>query len=103
MKKQLVILSAMVLLFFCGFTLAQGFGLKKKRPKPPEFADVVIDNYSCKGHLRAPVVFKHWLHRAKYSFRLCHVDIGFAMNAGDTNITDECSQRGLFFGACHNG
>ena len=30
----------------------------------------------------APVVFEHWLHRAKYTCRLCHVDVGFAMKAG---------------------
>ena len=103
MKKQLVGALVTVLVVFCCFALAQGFGLKKKRPKPHEFADVVIDNYSSKGNLRAPVVFKHWLHRAKYSCRLCHVDIGFAMKAGDTNITDEDNKRGLFCGTCHNG
>ena len=102
MKKQLVVLVAMVLLVFCGLAWAQEFGLKKKRPKPHEFANVVIDNYSSKVN-QAPVVFKHWLHRARYSCRLCHVDIGFAMKAGATNITDEDIQRGLFCGSCHNG
>jgi c(7)-type cytochrome triheme protein len=92
----------MVLVLFFGFTLAQGFGLKKKRPKPHEFGNVVIDNYSSKAN-KAPVVFKHWLHRARYSCRLCHVDIGFAMKGGATNITDQDNQRGLFCGSCHNG
>ncbi len=102
MKKRLVVLLAMVLILFCGLALAQEFGLKKKRPKPHEFGNVVIDNYSSKAN-KAPVVFKHWLHRSKYSCRLCHVDIGFAMTVGATNITDQDNQRGLFCGACHNG
>ena len=102
MKKQLVVSMAMVLVVFCGLAWAQEFGLKKKRPKPHEFANVVIDNYSSKANM-APVVFKHWLHRAKYSCRLCHVDIGFAMKVGVTDITDKDNQRGLFCGSCHNG
>jgi len=32
------------------------------------------------------VVFDHWLHRAKFTCRLCHVDIGFAMKAEATDI-----------------
>ncbi|MEN8256238.1 MAG: c(7)-type cytochrome triheme domain-containing protein [Thermodesulfobacteriota bacterium] len=102
MKKQLIALLSLVLFVFCGFALAQEFGLKKKRPKPHEFGTIVIDNYSSKAN-KAPVVFKHWLHRARYSCRLCHVDIGFAMNAGATNITEKDNQRGLFCGSCHNG
>ncbi|RMG73133.1 MAG: hypothetical protein D6710_03880, partial [Nitrospirae bacterium] len=56
------------------------FGVKKRMPKPHEYGNIVIDNYSTKKNI-APVVFNHWLHRAKYTCRLCHVDIGFAMKA----------------------
>ena len=45
----------------------------------------VIDNYS-KRYRLSPVVFDHWLHRAKFTCRLCHVDIGFAMKANETGI-----------------
>lgn len=102
MKKQLVIFVAIILIVFCGLAPAQDFGLKKKRPKPHEFGNIIIDNYSTKAN-QAPVVFKHWLHRARFSCRLCHVDIGFAMKGGATDITDSDIQRGLFCGACHNG
>ena len=78
------------------------FGVKKKRPKLHEYGNVVINNYSEKKNI-APVVFKHWLHRVKYTCRLCHVDIGFAMYAGDTGITEEYNETGFYCGACHNG
>jgi len=103
MKKQLVLLFVAVsIVVFCGYSIAQEFGLKKKRPKPHDFGNVIINNYSSKAN-KAPVVFKHWLHRSKYTCRLCHVDIGFAMKAGATDITDKDISRGLFCGACHNG
>ena len=48
---------------------------------PADYGRVVINNASQKAGL-APVVFDHWLHRAKYTCRLCHIDIGFGMKAG---------------------
>jgi hypothetical protein len=34
-----------------------------------------------------PVSFDHWSHRARFTCRLCHVDVGFAMAAGQTGIS----------------
>jgi c(7)-type cytochrome triheme protein len=77
------------------------FGEKTKRPKPRDFGNVVINNYSAaKGE--AAVVFPHWLHRSKYTCRLCHVDLGFAMRTGDTDITEMDNNAGMFCGSCHN-
>jgi len=80
----------------------QAAGTKKRRPLPDEFGNVVINNYSQKNNV-APVVFSHWLHRSKYSCRLCHVDIGFAMEVNGTGIREEDNRKGLYCGACHNG
>jgi c(7)-type cytochrome triheme protein len=74
---------------------------KKRRPLPYEFGSVVIDNHSRAAGL-PPVVFEHWLHRAKYTCRLCHVDIGFAMKAGGTDIKAADNMAGFYCGACHN-
>ena len=99
MKKTLFVL---VLVLACaGLALAQGGG-KKKRPLPYEFGRVVINNYSEKAGL-APAVFDHWLHRAKFTCRLCHVDIGFAMKTGGTSIKASDNMSGYYCGACHNG
>lgn len=77
-------------------------GVKKRRPLPHEFGRVVLNNASEKAGL-APVVFDHWLHRAKFTCRLCHVDVGFAMAAGATGITAADNAGGFYCGACHNG
>jgi c(7)-type cytochrome triheme protein len=49
------------------------------------------------------VVFDHWVHRSRFTCRLCHVDIGFAMEAGGTDITAAKNRQGLYCGACHDG
>ncbi len=69
---------------------------------PYEYGRVVIANHSQSAGL-APVVFDHWRHRSKFTCRLCHVDIGFAMKAGATNITASTNKQGFYCGACHNG
>ena len=71
--------------------------------KPPaDYGRVIISNFSAKGGV-APVVFDHWLHRAKYTCRLCHVDIGFGLKANATGITAADNSKGVYCGACHNG
>lgn len=76
--------------------------VRKRRAPPSEFGRVVISNHSEAARL-APVVFDHWLHRARYTCRLCHVDVGFAMKAGATGITAADNVAGQYCGACHDG
>jgi c(7)-type cytochrome triheme protein len=97
--KRFVILT--LILVFCGTSQSQT-GTKKKRPLPYEFGRVVLNNYSEKADL-PPVVFEHWIHRSKFTCRVCHVDIGFAMKAGQTGIRAVDNERGYYCGACHNG
>lgn len=99
MKKLFLIIS--LILIFTGITLAQP-GVKKKKPLPHEYGRVIMNNYSTRVGL-APVAFDHWLHRSKFTCRLCHVDIGFAMKAGGTGIKASDNIRGYYCGACHNG
>jgi c(7)-type cytochrome triheme protein len=95
---------AMFLLVFTSAALAQTFGVKKRPPKPREYGNVTINNYSLNGsNPIAPVVFQHWLHRTKFTCRLCHVDLGFAMEAGGTEIKEEDNESDFYCGACHNG
>jgi c(7)-type cytochrome triheme protein len=100
MNKRTFVALALILVF-CGQTLAQT-GTKKKRPLPYEYGRVIINNYSENANL-APVVFEHWIHRSKFTCRVCHVDIGFAMKAGTTDIKAADNARGYYCGACHNG
>jgi c(7)-type cytochrome triheme protein len=99
MKRLFFVL--FLILIFAGITLAQ-VGVKKKRPLPQEYGRSIISNHSEKAGM-APVVFDHWLHRAKFTCRLCHVDIAFAMKTGGTDIKAVDNMKGFYCGACHNG
>jgi c(7)-type cytochrome triheme protein len=100
MKKSFV-LAGVILTLCITYALAET-GIKKRRPLPFEYGRVVINNYSEDTHL-APVVFDHWLHRVKFTCRVCHVDIGFAMQAGKTDIRAVDNMSGYYCGTCHNG
>jgi c(7)-type cytochrome triheme protein len=76
-------------------------GSFKRRTPPQEFGRVVLANQAKKSKM-GPVVFDHWLHRAKYTCRVCHVDVGFAMKAGATDIRAADNASGMYCGACHN-
>ncbi|HIJ86256.1 MAG TPA: hypothetical protein HPP97_01070 [Desulfuromonadales bacterium] len=51
----------------------------------------------------AAAVFPHWSHRARYTCRVCHEELGFSMRAGDTGISRAQYVSGKYCGACHNG
>ncbi|HZZ85241.1 MAG TPA: c(7)-type cytochrome triheme domain-containing protein [Anaeromyxobacteraceae bacterium] len=91
---------AVLVLFAATAARGQQGPAKKRRPLPYEFGRVVIANHSEKAGL-APVVFEHWLHRTKYTCRVCHVDVGFAMKAGGTNVRATDNANGFYCGACH--
>ncbi len=99
MKRIIFVLSALAI--FASLSFAQT-GVKKKRALPPEYGNVIINNYSVRGGM-PPVEFKHWLHRSMYTCRLCHVDLAFGMRAGTTNIRAADNRKGFYCGTCHNG
>lgn len=102
MKKALPLLFVcLTVLALAGIALAQG-GVKKKRPLPPDYGKVVMNNYSEKAGI-SPVVFDHWVHRSRFTCRLCHVDIGFAMKTGTTGIKAADNMAGYYCGTCHDG
>ena len=51
----------------------------------------------------SPVVFDHWLHRAKFTCRICHIDIGFVMKGEATDIRAADNINGYYCGSCHDG
>ena len=73
------------------------------QPPPPasQYGQVILNNHASTGP--GPVVFDHWLHRSKFTCRLCHVDIGFAMQANATGVSATTNAQGFHCGACHNG
>jgi c(7)-type cytochrome triheme protein len=85
-----------------GMLLYAGAATALTSPDPETYGMVIIRNFSGRAGF-APVQFDHWLHRAFYTCRLCHVDIGFAMEENGTKITAESNGKGYHCGACHNG
>ncbi len=103
MKKIMFITTALLcIMVFMTMAFADQLGFRKRRPAYHEYANVVINNFSAKNKI-APVVYNHWLHRSKYTCRVCHLDLKFAMKGGGTGITEESNNKGLYCGACHNG
>lgn len=82
--------------------LAAGPAAGLRLPIPPEYGRVVLDAGSSRAGL-PPVAFDHWRHRARFTCRLCHVDVGFAMQAGASQVTAAGNQAGFHCGACHDG
>jgi c(7)-type cytochrome triheme protein len=76
--------------------------LGMKLPIPHLYGRVVMNNSSSKAKV-LPVGFDHWRHRSQFTCRLCHVDIGFAMAAGETRVSASSNKSGYHCGACHNG
>jgi c(7)-type cytochrome triheme protein len=82
------------------FTLAQIY-LPKPPPQPEDYGKVILNNHATEGP--GPVIFDHWLHRSMFTCRVCHVDVGFAMEAKATGISASTNRAGFHCGACHDG
>src|SRR6185369_17041214 len=78
--------------------------LKSIPPNGPfwKYGNVVMRSRTRKAGM-APVVFAHWSHRARYTCRVCHLELGFSMRMGDTGITRAQYLEGKYCGACHYG
>lgn len=79
----------------------------ERKPQPvdatPEVhGRVVLDALAAQAGVPA-VTFDHWRHRTAYTCRACHVDLGFAMKAGETQVSAATNEAGSHCGACHDG
>jgi c(7)-type cytochrome triheme protein len=66
------------------------------------YGNVALRNRSSRKGM-APVLFPHWLHRAKYSCRVCHLELDFSMPRGGSGISRGGNLAGRHCGACHDG
>jgi len=71
-------------------------------PAPERYGHVTLDRATRQAQV-PPVGFEHWRHRAQFTCRLCHVDIGFAMRAGASEVSADTNREGYHCGACHDG
>lgn len=71
-------------------------------PVREEYGNILI-NRTSEANDQQPVNFSHWLHRTKFTCRVCHGELDFIMKANATEITERENRKGKFCGACHNG
>ena len=72
-------------------------------PTAEEYGDVLIKRVSFSREM-APVIFSHAIHRAKYTCRVCHDELEFSMQAGETPILcKDGEEKGKHCTVCHNG
>lgn len=71
-------------------------------PKAELFGNLLISRTTEKGEVK-PASFSHWSHRLRYTCRVCHLELEFALKANTTEITEEANRKGQFCGACHDG
>jgi len=73
-------------------------------PPPDEYGNLLIDRTSSKSAVK-PVAFSHWIHRRKFTCRVCHYELEFNMKQNTTEITEAGNRSGKFCGTsgCHDG
>lgn len=71
-------------------------------PAAESYGNILMDSVSSANGAK-PVAFSHWIHRRKFTCRVCHSELGFFMEKGGTEITETANREGSFCGACHNG
>lgn len=91
----------LVLTVFTAAAAAQQIFLPSSPPEEQFYGRVVLRSHPEKSP--GGVVFDHWLHRSQFTCRVCHVDIGFAMQAGASGITAVSNGQGFHCGTCHDG
>jgi len=89
-------------------TLALAVALGSGAPPPSgraadeQHGQVVLDAFT--GKLGLPsVTFDHALHRERHTCRVCHVDLAFALRAGESGVSATTNEAGQHCGACHDG
>lgn len=92
------------LLFVCAVATAQARSIYPlpPHPEPHLYGTILMDRVSTAKGVK-PVVFSHWLHRARISCAVCHSELEFELKTGETEISEADNQSGRYCGACHNG
>ena len=70
---------------------------------PQDYGTLTLDKRTGPGTPMREVRFPHWLHRSKFTCKVCHTDIGFPFKRGGTEITMTDVFNGKYCGECHNG
>lgn len=77
----------------------KSMGLKS----PGDYGNIVLNNKTGEGKAMPAVIFPHWWHRTQFTCKVCHMEIGFPMKAGETDFVMGDIFAGKQCGTCHNG
>jgi c(7)-type cytochrome triheme protein len=68
---------------------------------PDEYGNILINRTSSEE----AATFSHWIHRQKFTCRVCHFELEFNMRVNTTEITEAANKSGRYCGAggCHDG
>jgi len=102
MKKPLISFLALVGAGFFFIEMAAGYWDFPPELPPDEYGNILIDRATSQGDVK-PAVFSHWVHRVKYTCRVCHSELEFSFEKNATPITEEANKSGKYCGACHDG
>ncbi len=101
----LTALAAAVLLYHGAYAEGvQGAAAEHSKIKDPgSYGTIIIKKNTGDREDLRPVVFPHWVHRQRYTCKVCHTDLGYSLKAGTADIKQADIEAGESCGACHNG
>ncbi len=108
MKIHIVLLMSVFLLpgpLFAQSGLSFGQSMLGLPPlgAPETYGEVLMDGDSPGRSMRF-AGFSHWIHRVKYTCRVCHYELEFSMKRNETPIVCNKGQmNGRYCAVCHNG
>jgi c(7)-type cytochrome triheme protein len=103
MKKRIILLLALAAWGGVLFPAWAGDYWDFPPDLPPDmYGNILIDRASTQNGEK-PVIFSHWVHRVKYTCRVCHSELEFNFEKNGTYITEADNKAGKYCGACHDG
>ena len=95
----------------CGFVVVLLLSASRGMPQtmfdlptalpPDEYGNILINRTSS----AEAATFSHWIHRQKFTCRVCHFELEFNMLVNTTEITEAANKAGRYCGTsgCHDG
>jgi c(7)-type cytochrome triheme protein len=102
-RYPVFLMALVAAVLFCRGVYAQGSVDYTKVKEPGSYGSIVMKKSIGDRKGVRPVVFPHWVHRERYTCKVCHTDLGYALKAGTALIKQAEIEAGESCGACHNG
>jgi c(7)-type cytochrome triheme protein len=106
-KFRRIVICLFLAAFFCltaEMAFTHGDLALPRLPAAEEYGDVLMSRVAGKTEKIVPVIFSHWVHRTKYTCRVCHGELEFSMRANETGVICGGGEvKNRYCTACHNG